>query len=109
MALPQPESRQRERVGAHREGAATHQGRQLWRLLRLHSAHFPEASAGHSMGGMLCSMPGRRRLVNSTASLSTTPPAMSGRVLLVDDDKRQLAVLETRLADQGITTRLAND
>ena len=36
-------------------------------------------------------------------------PAVSGRVLLVDDDKRQLAVLQTILADQAYDTRVAND
>jgi DNA-binding NtrC family response regulator len=36
-------------------------------------------------------------------------PAVSARVLLVDDDKNQLAVLQTMLSSQSIETRLAAD
>ncbi len=41
--------------------------------------------------------------------LKQSLPTVSGRVLLVDDDKRQLAVLQAILAERGIETRLAAD
>ena len=41
--------------------------------------------------------------------LKETLPAVSGRVLLVDDDKRQLAALQGFLAERTIETRLAGD
>jgi DNA-binding NtrC family response regulator len=39
----------------------------------------------------------------------STLPAVSGRALLVDDDKNQLAVLQAILAERAIETRLAAD
>jgi DNA-binding NtrC family response regulator len=41
--------------------------------------------------------------------LKQSPATVSGRVLLVDDDKRQLAVLQGILADRGMETRQATD
>jgi DNA-binding NtrC family response regulator len=41
--------------------------------------------------------------------LKPAPSAISGRVLLVDDDKHQLAVLQTYLADRSFETRVATD
>src|ERR1017187_1268563 len=43
------------------------------------------------------------------SQLNPPLPAVSGRVLLVDDDKSQLAVLKTILSDRAIETRLATD
>ncbi len=46
---------------------------------------------------------------HATMKLLKPLPEVSGRVLLVDDDKRQLAVLQAILAEGDIETRVAED